>query len=163
MRLSEIFGPGTNAHGGLIRAVERGDMRVVGSGRQPHQLLEVRDAVRALVSAGRVRLSEPATLLVISGPGNTFREWVEGIARAIGQPVRFTPALDRPGRWALEILSRVPGAERLPRFGHLDYSLRPRAYDLTRSLATLGSYHQSPFETAVVEMVEEHRREMAVA
>jgi UDP-glucose 4-epimerase len=162
VRMSEIFGPGSNAHPGLMRAVARGDMRVVGSGRQPHQLLEVRDGVRALVSAGRTAVDRPDTVLVVSGPGNTFREWIESLGRALGAEVAFTPALDRPARWALRWLARIPGAEVLPRYRQVDYHVRPRSYDVTRSIAALGVYHRSPFDAAVADMVDAHRREVGL-
>lgn len=160
LRMSEIFGPGSNAHPGLISAVARGNMRVLGSGRQPHQLLEVRDGVRALISAGRTAVDRPDTVLVVSGPGNTFREWIESLGRALDAEVAFTPGLERPARWALRCLARIPGAKGLPRYRRVDYHVRPRSYEVTRSIQALGVYHRSPFDAAVAEMVEEHRREV---
>ena len=141
-RLSEVFGPGSSSHGPLFLSVARGRFRVIGDGRQAHQLAYVDDAVRALEACGTLPGAAGESLL-ISGPRIAFREWIEGIAAAAGTSVRFLGAAGGPARALLYALRSVPlhvgGARRLA----WDYMLRPRAYDVQRSLEVLGAYQGS--------------------
>ena len=147
-RLSEVFGPGSSSHGPLFLSVARGGFRVIGDGRHAHQLAYVDDAVRALDACGRLPGAAGKALLV-SGPRITLREWIGGIAMAAGTSVRYFGAAGGPARALLHALGSVPihvgGSRRLA----WDYMLRPRAYDVRRSLEVLGPYQGSDLNRGI--------------
>ena len=162
LRLSEIFGPGSPVHAPLVAAATRGDLRIVGSGDKSHQILHVRDAARAIAAAGRTPVDTPATTVVVSGPGNTLRDFVTAITASMGTTVRFSPGLEKPARLFLRSLGRVAGIDEVSFSRTLDYHVRPRAYDVGDSVALLGAYHRSSFMGTVAEMVDSFAAEKLV-
>jgi len=154
-RLSEVYGPGSVAHIPLFHAIARGGYRVLGHGRQPHQVVDVDDAVRALVACGTTSaVNEP---LLVSGPSISLRQWIDTIAAASGTAVRYLGALGGPARTLLRLAAPIPmsvgGTRRLT----WDYMVRPRAFDLSRTLHVLGPYQQARLEPGVAATVAWYR------
>lgn len=147
-RLSETFGPGGTSHAAFFGAVADGGFRVVGGGRQRHQMGYVEDTARALVACGRVPAAA-GRIYLISGAEWSFRDLVESMGRAAGKAVSFTPFLGPPARLVARAAERWPwsGGAALSRI--LDYHLRPRSYDLSRTRADLGLPPSTPLDRAV--------------
>jgi UDP-glucose 4-epimerase len=141
-RLSEVFGPGGGAQGPLFREIARGGFRVPGDGRHAHQILFVEDAVRALISCGTLA-GLAGKVLLVSGPRIALRDWIGGIAAAAGTTVSYLPAAGASGRAILRATRHLPPWVGGIRRRTWDYLLRPRAYEVERSIRLLGQYQQA--------------------
>ena len=140
-RLTSVYGTGDRQYVSLFRQIASGRFRLIGSGDQTHHVSFVDDVVRGLLACARLGPAAGQTLN-IGGPARSLREFLGAVAGAAGVQLRTTPMLESPARAALWLLERmdVPAASATRLRVILDYHLRPRHLDLSRSHAILGDY-----------------------
>jgi nucleoside-diphosphate-sugar epimerase len=141
VRLTSVYGTGDRQYVSLFRQIANGRFRLIGSGDQIHHVSFVDDVVRGLLACAYSDRAAGQTLN-IGGPARSLREFLGAVAAAAGVQLRTTPMLENPARAALWLSERmnVPAASATRLQLILDYHLRPRHVDLSRSHALLGDY-----------------------
>jgi 2-alkyl-3-oxoalkanoate reductase len=87
IRLGYVYGPGNRTmHTHLEPVMRRKIMRIIGDGTNELAFVYVKDAVRAIVAAGRCPQAAGQTLIAVGGEVVTQRQYTDALADGFGLP-----------------------------------------------------------------------------
>ncbi|HTT03856.1 MAG TPA: NAD(P)-dependent oxidoreductase [Steroidobacteraceae bacterium] len=154
IRISETYGPADFRLLKLFRALDRGRFLIIGAGTNLHQLIHVRDLVRALLLAMEHPAAVGQTVVVAGAQAMTTRDMVTQVARALGRPV---PALHAP-LWpflllagGLELMCRPFGIQPPLHRRRLDFFRKSFVFDTSKAHSVLGFSPQIAFSDGAAE------------
>ena len=153
-RITETFGKGSWTQRPVFDLIRKGHFRIIGNGSALHHFSHVDDVVAGLMACATSKGAAGKTLNIGSSP-REFIAFVSAAASAVQQPVKASPFLQIPATLALRLFSMSKTIQQLlpGTYSSLDYHLRPRAFDIGRSIACLGPYQNANFAEAVSDAV----------
>lgn len=160
IRISETYGPADFRLLKLFRALDRGRFMMIGAGTNRHQLIHVRDLVRALLLAMEHPAAVGQTMVVSGSQALTTRDMVTQIARALGRPV---PALHVP-LWpflvlagGMELACRPLGIQPPLHRRRLDFFRKSFVFDTAKAQSVLGFTPEIAFSDGAAETASWYR------
>src|SRR3990172_1636658 len=87
-RITSVFGPGALSWLGLFQSIASGRFRLIGSGNNKHQFVDVLDVVEGLVLCGFAKGVEGRTYIIAGSDPIRLREFVQMIGEEVGN--KFT-------------------------------------------------------------------------
>lgn len=158
------FGAGDTVLARMLGLLERGQLRLVGGGREPRSFLAGADLGRALAAA--VARGRPGAPYLASGFEGTWREMFEMAAHVLRAParVRSIPYDIAYLAAALQQLRTPAGGECWPNLVAVDLYGKPHVYDGARTRRELvWSPQVGSFDEGVGELCAWYREEAATS
>lgn len=154
-RLTETFGKGSLTQRHVFEQIRSGNFRIIGNGSALHHFSHVDDVVAGLIACSMSKNAAGKTLNIGSNP-RSFMDFVSAASSAVKQPVKASPFLQIPAVLALRLLIRSRTLQTLlpSLYSSLNYQLRPSAFDIGQSIASLGTYQKANFDEAVADAIQ---------
>ena len=153
IRAPAIYGPEfAEGFGQVLKMVKKGNMPIVGSGKNRMPFIHVDDVVQALILAVKTKESREA-FIVSSGETMTQEECLNGIAEILeaNKPSLHVPALLLYAAAWLDGLRAALGGKRFLRKEYVDGLVEDRTFDISKAEKMLGFHPKVSFKEGVTE------------
>ncbi|MEW6722301.1 MAG: NAD-dependent epimerase/dehydratase family protein [Candidatus Micrarchaeota archaeon] len=156
LRLATIYGPSFEDYFRILEKIEKGKMRVIGSGQNRVPFVHVEDAAKAVAAA----VERGQGVYVVSGPAMRQKDIYDVAAKELGvaPPAKSIPIIGADIAGMLSELTRGRGATTRE---HIAVLSSDRYFDCSKAKAELD-FMPRPLEDGIREMAAEYKRRKAV-
>jgi nucleoside-diphosphate-sugar epimerase len=155
------LGPGSPPWRGVFEAIASGSFRMIGTGENHFQPIDVSDVVEWLVRCGTVPDIEGRTYILAGDRPHRLKEIVQVIEDELGGTTSKSPipAIALSAYRALNNLVVAATGRNLPRHDRASFFLYDRSFDVSRARDELGYSPQVPLRETIRRAVTRYREQ----
>jgi nucleoside-diphosphate-sugar epimerase len=155
------LGPGSPPWRGVFEAIASGSFRMIGSGENHYQPIDVSDVVEWLVRCGTVPDIEGRTYILAGDRPHPLKDILQVIEDEVGGATSSSPipAVALRAYRALNNLVVAATGRNLPRHDRASFFLYDRSFDVSRARDELGYSPQVPLREMIRRAVTRYREQ----